>query len=66
MCIREGCEKKVKAKGYCVGHYSAFRDAQYRAAGKQKIDYRAIDRLEWTQEDLEGLWEFVKKELKIV
>jgi hypothetical protein len=34
--------------------------------GKKPIDYRSLNRLEWTEEELEGLWQFVKKELKIV
>jgi hypothetical protein len=37
-----------------------------KEAGKNPIDYRALNRLEWTEEELEGLWQFVKKELKIV
>jgi hypothetical protein len=66
MCLREGCEKPVKAKGFCVGHYSKYKLDRNKALGKPRIDHRALDRLEWTEEDLEGLWEFVKKELKIV
>jgi hypothetical protein len=66
MCAREGCEKPVKAKGFCVGHYSKYKLDRNKALGKPRIDYRALDRLEWTEEDLEGLWEFVKKELNIV
>ena len=66
MCSREGCEKPSRALGLCVGHYSQFRHDRNLAQGKPRINYRALDRLEWTEEELEGLWQFVKKELKIV
>jgi hypothetical protein len=66
MCSREGCEKPSRALGYCVGHYSKFKSDRMKEQGKKPIDYRALNRLEWTEEELEGLWQFVKKELKIV
>jgi murein endopeptidase len=66
MCSKDGCQSPSRALGLCSGHYSAFRDARNREAGKPKIDYRAINKMEWTEEELEGLWQFVKKELKIV
>jgi hypothetical protein len=52
--------------GYCVGHYSKFKNDRMKEQGKKRIDYRALNSLEWTEEELEGLWQFVKKELKIV
>jgi hypothetical protein len=66
MCLREGCEKPVRAMGYCNGHYSKFKQDRNAARGIKRINYRATSKLEWTPEELEGLWEFVKKELKIV
>lgn len=66
MCLREGCEKPLKAHGYCKSHYHKFRYDRARAEGKPIIDYRAHNKLDWTKEELDGLWEFVKKELKIV
>jgi hypothetical protein len=66
MCLREGCEKKVQAKGFCKGHYGKFRYDRDRANGVPHINYQALNKMEWTEEELEGLWQFVKKELKIV
>jgi hypothetical protein len=66
MCNREGCEKPVRAMGYCQGHYSKFKHDRNKAMGKPRINYRAERTIEWTEEELENFWQFVKKELKIV
>lgn len=66
MCNREGCQKPVRAMGYCVSHYSKYKHDRNAALGKPRVDYRAERKMDWTEEELEGLWQFVKKELKIV
>lgn len=63
MCKREGCEKPVRAKGYCINHYSTWYQAEKKAAG-----YETTRSLQgnWTKADYEDYWNWVVKELKIV
>jgi hypothetical protein len=66
MCNREGCQKPVRAMGYCVSHYSKYKHDRNAALGKPRVNYRAERTVVWTKEELENFWQFVKKELKIV
>ena len=66
MCNREGCQKPVRAMGFCVSHYSKYKHDCNAALGKPRINYRAERTVVWTKEELENFWQFVKKELKIV
>jgi predicted oxidoreductase (fatty acid repression mutant protein) len=66
MCNREGCQKPVRAMGYCVSHYSKYKHDRNAALGKPRINYRAERTVVWTKDELENFWQFVKKELKIV
>lgn len=63
MCVKEGCNNPVRARGYCINHYSAFRAREAKAEGKQHLDLR---RVSFTQEEMEDYWQFVKKELNLV
>jgi predicted oxidoreductase (fatty acid repression mutant protein) len=66
MCNREGCQKPVRAMGYCVSHYSKYKHDRNATLGKPRINYRAERTVVWTKDELENFWQFVKKELKIV
>jgi len=63
MCRKPGCEKPIRARGYCINHYSAFREREKIAEGNRRIDLR---REQFTKEELEDFWQFVKKELNLV
>lgn len=63
MCQREGCDKPVRAKGWCINHYSTWHNQQKREQGEGYIDARRIG---WTPEMYDDYWTWVKKELKIV
>jgi hypothetical protein len=66
VCNREGCEKPVRAMGYCVSHYSKYKHDRNLAMGKPRINYRAERTIVWTAEEYQDYWQWVKKELKIV
>lgn len=63
MCSRPGCDKPLRARGYCNSHYSAFRIAERKNTDNPRVDLR---RLGWDETDLEAYWLWVKKELEIV
>lgn len=62
MCNKPGCEKPIRAMGYCNGHYSAATLERRKAEGYQHTDLRKS----FTQDELEDFWQFVKKELNLV
>lgn len=67
MCQELNCNKPIRAKNLCQQHYNRsmrhrykVREAEYRNAyNPNEMTTQAI------REFNEGLWEFVKKELKI-
>jgi hypothetical protein len=63
MCSKPGCTKPMRARGYCVNHYSAFRAKELAANGNERVDLR---RLGWDESEYESYWLWVKRELEIV
>lgn len=62
MCSKPGCEKPVRAMGFCVGHYSAATIERRKEQGYVPTDRRKT----FTEDELEDYWLWVKKELKLV
>lgn len=61
-CVRDNCNRPVRAKGYCINHYSTWYQQEKRAAGIKDSRFSDSD---WTAETYEDYWQFVKRELKI-
>ena len=75
-CTIDNCDKIVNGHGMCKAHYmNWYREERKRNGNKdlttyhQKVDPEPGGPLgrtrEWTKEDLEGFWGFVKKELNL-
>jgi hypothetical protein len=62
MCSKPGCDKQVRAKGFCINHYSAATLEARKEAGYVPTDRRKII----TEQELEDFWQFVKKEIGLV
>ena len=67
MCSNEGCEKQVRSKGLCQYHYfkHLYPTNADRPSIAAKAKYKTPKQKEMNQEYFDGLWEFVKKELRI-
>lgn len=63
MCNREGCDKPIRAKGYCNSHYANATLAARKAAGYIPVDLR---RKTFTEDEMNDYWNWVKKELRLV
>jgi hypothetical protein len=63
MCSKPGCDRPVRARGYCSSHYSNFREKELATTGNQRVDLR---RLGWDESEYESYWLWVKKELNLV
>lgn len=65
ICVAEGCEEKytqVNSK-LCEWHYDDYKE-QIREQNRQKAyDQHEMD--DWTADDYEEFWQWVKKELKL-
>lgn len=66
MCKEPGCEKKVRARGLCINHYSTWYVKARSANGNPLPDRTWRASTDWTKEDYEDFWQFVKKEVGIV
>lgn len=62
MCSKPGCDKPVRARGYCINHYGAATLEARKEAGFVPTDRRKT----FTEDELEDYWQFVKKELNLV
>ena len=62
MCNKPGCDKPVRARGFCINHYGAATLEARKEAGFVPTDRRKA----FTEDELEDYWQFVKKELNLV
>ena len=65
MCETEGCNDKVRARNLCQYHYNRSMRHRYKHTQGIKNEKPHRKTLEEQKEFNEGLWEFVKKELRI-
>lgn len=77
ICKEQGCEKEINGRGLCKSHYmewyrqtKAANNNAYLSDYKEPVKsvpggYLGRTR-EWTEEDLEMFWIWVKEELKLV
>lgn len=64
MCSKPGCDKPVRARGFCINHYSHATMELRKANGYvPPLDLR---RVSFTPEEMEDYWQWVKKELNLV
>jgi hypothetical protein len=62
MCSKPGCEKPVRARGFCINHYSSATLELRKENGFVPSDRRKV----FTPDELEDYWLWVKKELNLV
>ena len=65
MCSKPGCDKPVRARGFCINHYGAATLEARKASGYVPVDLRRSTS-NWSEADYEDFWQFVKKEVGLV
>ena len=64
MCTEEGCQDLLYSKGICQRHYNRLMGKKYRDRQKE-LNNLEIPPEALRKEYYDGLWQFVKKELRI-
>jgi len=65
-CSKPNCGKPHRARGMCASHYSAWYVEIREIQGNPLPDRTWRASTDWTEEDYEDFWQFVKRERNLV